>query len=156
MKNSLSNTPSITPSGSANTGWSASRIRVGRIELDCVNIHDSAGAHHFDTFVSSALAGTRRRRQSAGATRYLEHIPHTVPGRLLSEEAADYLRDMQRRELSRSSLMNQTHYFRLLTLAAGDIPVSMITCDHIREFWEVLRWWPKNAGSQKKFEGMTA
>jgi integrase len=155
MKNDQPNSDQSAHPAVASAGWSAKRIRIGRVELEFVKIHDSAGAHHFDAFVSSTIANTRRRRQSAGATRYLEHIPHTVPARLLSEEAADYLRDMQRRELSRSSLMNQTHYFRLLTLAAGDIPVSMITCDHIREFWEVLRWWPKNAGSQKKFEGKT-
>lgn len=136
-------------------GWSARTLRIGRVQLEFVSIHDTAGAYNFGEFVSATLEGTKRKRPGRTATRYLEHLPSSVPARLLSEEMADYLKDMERRELSRNTLSCQKHHFRLLMLATTDIPVSRIACDHIRDFWDVMRWWPKNAGSQKRFEGLT-
>lgn len=137
------------------SGWSAQSLRVGRVELKGLHIHDSDGAFHLREFLDAALEGTRRKRRSKNATRYLEHIPPSVPTRKLSQEADDYLKDMERRKLSRSSLYNQRHYFRLLLLASGDIPVSRISSDHIREFWEVVRWWPDHVGLYKKYRGLT-
>lgn len=137
------------------TGWSAQTLRIGRIELKFVHVHDSQGAFNFREFVDATIEGTSRKRHSKNATRYLEHIPPSVPTRLLSEEAADYLKDMERRKLSRTSLINQAHYFRLLKLATGDIPVSRISSDHIREFWDVIRWWPEHVGLYKKYKGLT-
>lgn len=136
-------------------GWSAKGLRIGRLHLDFVNIHDASGAHHFDAFLNSAIERTKRRRPGRAATRYLEHLPPSAPARLLSEEADDYVADMVRRELSRSSTWNQRHYFRLLLLAAGDIPVCQITSQHIHEFWDVLRWWPRHVGTSSKYDGLT-
>lgn len=136
-------------------GWSARNLRIGRVQLEFVNVHDAAGAYHFGEFVNTAIEGTKRKRLGRTATRYLEHLPDSFPARLLSQETADYLKDMERRELSRSALSCQRHHFRMLMLATGDIPVSRINCDHIRDFWDVMRWWPKNAGSQKRFAGLT-
>lgn len=137
------------------TGWSAGVLRIGRVYVESVHIHDTNGAFNFREFLDATLEGTSRKRRSKNATRYLEHLPPSVPTRILSEEAADYTKDMKRRGLSRSSLFNQQHYFRLLLLATGDIPVSRISSDHISEFWDVVRWWPAHVGLYKKYKGMT-
>jgi integrase len=155
MQNNTQDTILVATPILPSVGWSARTLRIGRVQLEFVSIHDTAGAYNFGEFVSTTLEGTKRKRAGRTATRYLEHLPNNVPARLLSEETADYLKDMERRELSRTALSCQRHHFRLLLLATGDIPVSRITCDHIRDFWDVMRWWPKNAGSQKRFEGLT-
>jgi integrase len=136
------------------TGWSAQSLRIGRIELKGVHIHDSQGAFHFTEFMNSSIEGTSRKRRSKHATRYLEHIPPSVPTRILSEEAADYLKEMVRRRLRRGTLLTQKHYFRFLMLAAGDIPVSRISSDHIRDFWDIVRWWPTDGGVAKIYRGL--
>lgn len=136
-------------------GWSARSLRIGRLQLDFVRVHDALGAHHFGSFITSQIASTKRHRPGRAATRYLEHLSHATPARLLSLEAADYLTDMQRRELARTTIINQRHAFRMLTLACGDIPVSEITSQHIRDLWDVMRWWPKNVGNLKKYRGLT-
>ncbi|MCD9126000.1 site-specific integrase [Luteimonas sp. C4P040a] len=117
--------------------------------------YDAASSHDFEGFLSRLIEKSKRKRTNPSATRYLEHIPHTVAARLLSSEAEDYLKDMSRRNLSRSSLVNQRQAFRFLKLAAGDIPVSLITCDHIREFYEVLRCWPQRAGNKDQYARMS-
>ena len=155
LPSSIITVPTTTLPAVPNKGWSAKGLRIGRLHLDFVNIFDASGAHHFDAFLASAIERTKRRRAGRAATRYLEHLPSSAPGRLLSEEADDYIRDMQRRELSNSSLFNQRFYFRLLLLAAGDIPVCKITSEHIRDFWDVLRWWPRGVGKTKKYQGLS-
>lgn len=155
MQNSTQDAIRVATPILPSVGWSARSLRIGRVVLEFVNIHDTAGAYNFGEFISATIEGTKRKRPGRTATRYLEHLPSSVPARLLSEEMADYLKDMERRELSRSSLFCQRHTFRMLMLAVGDIPVSRITCDHIRDFWDVMRWWPSYAGLQKRFAGLT-
>jgi integrase len=138
------------------SGWTIKDLRIGKVRAGCVHIHDMKGAHQFREFVESTFELVKRRRQGRNATRYLEELSNPEAPRLLSEEASDYLAEMKRLRKARSTQYSQKHHFRLLLLAAGDIPVSRIGSAHIREFWEVLRWWPEDAGwSKKKYEGMT-
>lgn len=138
------------------TGWTIKDLRIGKVHAGYVHIHDMKGAHQFREFVESTFELVKRRRQGRNATRYLEELSNPEAPRLLSEEAADYLAEMKRCRKARSTQYSQKRHFRLLILAAGDIPVSRISSAHIREFWEVLRWWPEDAGwSKKKYEGMT-
>ena len=137
------------------TGWSATNVRIGQLQLGTVHIHDIAGSHGFRDFVDAQIARARRNRNGKAATRYLEPLPSSVPARLLSEEMDDYLGDMKRRNLSKSSLDNQARFFRLLRVATGDIPASEVNCHHIREFWEVIRWWPANMGSCHRYRGLS-
>lgn len=130
-------------------------LRIGKMHVACVHIHDTKGAHHFREFLDTAFSLTKRKPHNPNATRYLEELTNADRPRLLSEEAADVLADMQRRRMSRSAKYSQKHHFRLLTLAAGDIPVNRINVGHIRAFWDALRWWPSDAGRAKKYEGMT-
>lgn len=137
------------------TGWTLKGLRIGRMYADSVHIHDTKGAHHFREFMGTAFDLTKRKRHNPGATRYLEELTNAESPRLLSEEAADYLADMKQRRLARTTQYSQKHHFRLLLLAAGDIMVARISSTHIREFWDILRWWPADASSSHKFKGMS-
>ncbi|WP_448673088.1 integrase [Pseudoxanthomonas mexicana] len=138
------------------SGWTIKDLRIGKVHAGSVHIHDMKGAHQFREFVEATFELVKRRRQGRNATRYLEELSNPEAPRLLSEEAGDYLAEMKRRRKARSTQYSQKRHFRLLTLAAGDIPVSRISSAHIREFWEVLRWWPADAGwSKNKYKGMT-
>lgn len=134
-------------------GWSAKRILVGRIVLEEVSVATHEGALHLNSALVTLLEKTRRPR--TGQSRFAEPLPLGAPARLLSKEAADFLEDMKRRGLAPSTISTQKHVFRLLTLAAGDIPASEVNAQHIREFWDVVRWWPERAGTKRKFRHMS-
>lgn len=143
------------PAAEGMKGWVAKDLKIGRVWVGEVHVYDAEGAYHFREFVDAIMGATQRVRPGKKATRYLEHLPASVPARLLSGEAADYMQDMQRRRLGKSSIENFAHFVRLLKVATGDIPVSRITTTHITEFWEVLRWWPERAGTFNKYKGLS-
>lgn len=134
-------------------GWSARKIKVGRFVFEDVRVDSREGSHDLNDTLRMAHEKTRRVR--GAQSRYQDPLPPSAPPRLLSIEAADYLQAMQRRGVAAGTLNAKRHMFRLLKLAAGDIPVSDISARHIREFWEVHRWWPKSAGLHKRFKGLS-
>lgn len=135
-------------------GWSAKRIVVGRVVLEEVSVASHEGMLHLNNALATLLEKTRRRSPGQ-QSRFSEPLPASAPARLLSKEAADFLEDMRRRQLAEATVETQKRMFRLLMLASGDIPVSDITPTHIRNFWDVVRWWPSNVGSYHKFKGLT-
>ena len=146
------NTP-IDPS-TVCAGWSAKRIMIGRILLEDVMVSTHEGSTFLTTALTTLMERTRRPR-SGSQSRFAEPLPLSTPSRLLSVEAADFIKDMARRGISQNSFTAPRHVFRLWKLAAGDIPVSEISPDHIRKLWDVVRWFPERAGSQKRFEAMS-
>lgn len=144
----------MLPTSIPATGWTATGLRIGRMYAETVHVHDTKGAQHFREFIEVSFEGTKRKRRSPHETRYLEELTNAEHPRLLSEEASDYLADMKRRKMARTTQYSQKHHFRLLMLAAGDVSVARINSSHIREFWDVLRWWPADAGSAHKYRGM--
>lgn len=144
----------FTCNQSITTGWGARRIMIGRVVLEDVFVSSNEGAMHLSNALSTLLEKTRRR-PSGNSSRFAEPLPANSPARLLSVEAADFLEDMERRRLAPHTIDIQRRVFRLLLLAAGDIPVSEISAVHIRNFWDVIRWWPSKVGSFHKFNSMT-
>lgn len=134
-------------------GWGARRIKIGRFLFEDVRVETREGSHDLNDTLRMALDKSRRIR--GAQSRYSEPLPASAPPRLLSIESADYLKAIERRGVTPSTLQAKTHMFKLLRLAASDIPVSDINSGHIREFWEVHRWWPKNAGIELRFRSMT-
>jgi len=135
-------------------GWSSKSIRIGRVVLEDVAVSSHEGALHLNNALALLLEKTRRRNPGR-QSRFAEPLPPSASARLLSLEAADFLEDMKRRHLAPASIDNQRRVFRLLLLASGDIPVSDISASHIREFWDIVRWWPSYAGNSRKFKGLT-
>ena len=134
-------------------GWSAKRIKIGRFIFEDVHVQSREGSHDLNDTLRMANDKTRRVR--GAQSRYVEPLPASAPARLLSIEAADYLDALTRRGLASGSLTSKEHMFRLLRLASGDLPVSDIGSAHMREFWDVHRWWPRKASSKKCYRGMT-
>lgn len=137
----------------AGSGWSAKRIVIGRVVMEDVSVSSHQGTMHLNNALAALIEKTRRRKPAH--SRYAEPLPAGTPARLLSEEAADFAHDMERRKLSPLSATQYQRAIRLLMLASGDIPVSEITAGHINQYLDVLRWWPANAGKSKRYRGLS-
>ena len=136
-------------------GWTAQSIRIGRVILQGVTVNSRESMSALGDALRLILDKTQRSRKRYGETRYPEPLPGATPGRYLSIEVKDHLDDLERRGLRPSTISAQGRALRMLKLACGDIPVADITTDHIRELWDVLRWFPSNKSKTASFRHMT-
>lgn len=134
-------------------GWCAREIRIGRIVMLDVQVKSREGAINLSEVMQIAIEKTRR--SAKGSSRYLEHVPSSRPTRMLSVEIEDYLSDMSRRRVSQELINKTGRYLGMLLKVAGDIPVSRVDANHIRQFWDHLRWWPHNARKSIRFRGLS-
>lgn len=71
---------------------------------------------------------------AAGSMLEAEPVP------LRSEEIANHLADLERRQLSPDTITESKHSLRLLIGIMGDLPVDQIKAKHLRaSFWEGAR-----------------
>jgi integrase len=136
-------------------GWTAQSIRIGRVVLSGVTVNSRESMTALSDALRLILDKTQRTRKRYGETRYPEPLPSATPGRYLSLEIEDHLDDLRRRNLRPSSISAQERALRMLKLACGDIPVGDITTSHIRDFWDVLRWFPATLGKSSIYRHMT-
>ncbi|MBB5879650.1 integrase [Xanthomonas arboricola] len=78
-----------------------------------------------------------------------------TPGRQLSEEIADYLRDMTRRNLRPRTIEATARTLGLLQRACGDIRVARIDHQPIYRLWDLMRWAPAGAASDPELKGLS-
>lgn len=77
-------------------------------------------------------------------------------GPLLSKAIADHLGDLGRAKLHSKTVLESRHSLRLFAGAVGqDLAVSELTADHVRAFFDVVRWWPSNATKRSPYKGLT-
>ncbi len=133
--------------------WRAKRIKIGRWVLE--NVEVLCGQGSYDLNETLKAADDRTRRVRGVQTRYEKPLPVTTPPRLLSIEFADYLTALEGKGIEPAGISAKRHIGRLMLLASGDIPVHLISFEHINQFWEVRRWWPSNAGIHAKYRKMT-
>lgn len=136
-------------------GWTAQSIRIGRVVLSGVTVNSRESMTALGDALRLILEKTQRSRKRYGETRYPEPLHPATPGRYLSIEVKDHLDDLRRRNLSPAAIAAQERALRLLKLACGDIPVGDITTQHIREFWDVLRWFPGRLVQSSLYRNMT-
>lgn len=134
-------------------GWVAKRIKIGRFILEDVHVLSREGSHDLNDTLR--MANDKSRRVRGAQSRYFEPLPPSAPPRILSIESEDYLKASSRKGITPASIGAKRHMFRLLKLASGDIPVSDISARHILDFWDVHRWWPKDAHLSHKYHGLT-
>lgn len=134
-------------------GWVAKRIKIGRFILEDVHVLSREGSHDLNDTLR--MANDKSRRVRGAQSRYFEPLPSSAPPRILSIESEDYLKASSRKGITPASISAKRHMFRLLKLASGDIPVSDISARHILDFWDVHRWWPKDAHLSHKYRGLT-
>lgn len=130
-------------------------LKIGRMKVGRVDIVGKDASDQFQELLEMAAVAMKRERRDARATRYLPALTNSEQARLLSVEVADYLADMKRRRLRSATIEKNDHHFRLLRVATGDIPVDQIQPRHIQKFWDVLRWWPSQVGSNRIYLGKT-
>jgi integrase len=73
----------------------------------------------------------------------------------LSEEIANHLSDLERRQLASDTITESRHSLRIFLAVTGDIPVGLIKVTHARAFLDAVRWWPERATIRPKFRGMS-
>lgn len=134
-------------------GWVAKRIKIGRFILEDVHVLSREGSHDLNDTLR--MANDKSRPVRGAQSRYFEPLPSSAPPRILSIESEDYLKASSRKGITPASIGAKRHMFRLLKLASGDIPVSDISARHILDFWDVHRWWPKDAHLSHKYRGLT-
>lgn len=131
-------------------------IQVGRYKFAGVIAQGREAAIHLRELFQLACEKARRVRRSSNDTRYPEPLPMGTPARLLSVEIDDYLKDMQRRNLTTSTIKATGRSLKLLMIACGDIPVSRIDHKHIYTLWDLLRWAPKYVVSDPHLSKLSA
>ncbi|MBS0224743.1 MAG: site-specific integrase [Proteobacteria bacterium] len=129
-------------------------VRVGRVRFKSVLVKGREAA--FDFYDLLGLACERTKHQGSSPTRYAAQLPMGAPARLLSVEIADYLKDMERRGLRKTTIQATGRTLAILLIACGNIPVSRIEHKHIYLLWDLLRWAPKNVTTAAKLKGKTA
>lgn len=76
-------------------------------------------------------------------------------GPLLSKAIVDHLGDLGRAKLHSKTVLESRHSLRLFAGAVGqDLAVSELTADHVRAFFDVVRWWPSNATKRAPYRGL--
>lgn len=134
-------------------GWVAKRIKIGRFVLEDVHVLSREGSHDLNDTLR--MANDKSRRVRGAQSRYSDPLPSSAPPRIISIESEDYIKASARKGITPASINAKRHMFRLLRLACGDIPVSDISSRHIMDFWDVHRWWPKDAHLSHKYRGLT-
>lgn len=149
-----------TPLGAG--GWSAASISVGGVKLEGVIVHDAVSGRELTKFLRRA---NRIRLPEAGAT--VATIAHPFaeahsPGASLNDRSArplsvvskTYLSDLKKRGV-REIYCVRLCLRQLMVATGGDISAGEITDDHVREFSEVLRWWPGSLSKSKEYRDLS-
>jgi integrase len=130
-------------------------VRVGRVTFNNVRLRGREALIGLEELLQAACEKTQRIRVRKDGTRYPEPLPLATPGRQLSEEIADYLRDMTRRNLRPRTIEATARTLGLLQRACGDIRVSRIDHQHIYRLWDLMRWAPPGAASDPELKALS-
>lgn len=96
-------------------------------------------------------AGRRKQQMREASAR----IQAESAGLRLSKAIADHLADLERANLHSKTVLESRHSLRLFAGAiVADVPVSSLSQDHVRAFFEVVRWWPANATKRLPYRDM--
>ena len=89
------------------------------------------------------------RQADAEAARRHQRSP------LLSKAIADHVADLERANLKSRSVMDSRHSLRLFAgLVGEDLPAADLSQDHVRAFFEGVRWWPSNASKREPYKSL--
>lgn len=70
----------------------------------------------------------------------------------LSKAIADHLGDLERARLNQQTIIESRHTLRLFAgILIDDLHVNRLTQDHVRAFFDGVRWWPSNATKREPY-----
>ncbi len=80
----------------------------------------------------------------------------SASGLMLSKAMADHLRDLAGARLHQKTVLESRHTLRLFAGIIGkDVPVASLTQDHVRVFFEGVRYWPSNATKRPAYRDLS-
>lgn len=83
--------------------------------------------------------------------------PKRKRNKLLGAAIVDHLADLERANLAPKTVMETRHTLRILEeLVGSGVNVADITEAHMREFFEVVSWWPAHASKREPYRGKPA
>ncbi|MEF3082724.1 site-specific integrase [Luteimonas sp. SMYT11W] len=119
-------------------------LRVGRIAFHDLEVVGREAANTLYNLMELSCVRTQRNRVRRDGKRFIDVLPPGTPGRLLSEEVADYVAEKRRVKLKPDSIKTIERTLTILGMVTGDIEVSRIDRQQIQRMWELLRWAPSN------------
>ncbi|CEE88735.1 Integrase (fragment) [Xanthomonas citri pv. citri] len=97
---------------------------------------------------------TKRREQLRSASQGLANQASNAL--MLSKAMADHLRDLAGARLHQKTVLESRHTLRLFAGIIGkDVPVASLTQDHVRAFFEGVRYWPSNATKRPAYRDLS-
>lgn len=118
-------------------------VKVGRVKFTGVELIDAKSRTNFEELLRFALDKTARISARKDGTIYPPTLPLGTPAGLLSDEIADYLAHMKRRNIRPSYMQAAAQTLSNLQKVCGDIRVTNIERRHIYMLCELLRWQPR-------------
>lgn len=128
-------------------GWSAEIIEVGRFRMKQVVCHDRGGCMNLIDTLGEMLVKTRRVRPTAAQSSGVLAVHTSGPTKLLSQAIERYSKDLALRQRNPATIAGYEATLTKLLAVSGDIQISRITKDHIRDLWDALRWIPRGANA---------
>lgn len=103
--------------------------------------------------VTSARVAKRRDQMRSASQSISSHAPNAL---MLSKAMADHLSDLTGARLHQKTVLESRHTLRLFAGIIGeDVPVASLTQDHVRAFFEGVRYWPSNATKRPVYRDLS-
>ncbi|MBK0025598.1 site-specific integrase [Stenotrophomonas sp. S48] len=103
--------------------------------------------------VTSARVAKRRDQMRSASQNITSHAPNAL---MLSKAMADHLSDLTAARLHQKTVLESRHTLRLFAGIIGeDVPVASLTQDHVRAFFEGVRYWPSNATKRPAYRELS-
>lgn len=139
--------------------WTASGVQIGRVNFGDVEARGREDTLDFIQAVRAALEDPNNQGPIAvQAPKLAAQVATPAPepdSPKLSDEIANHLADLERRQLASDTITESRHSLRIFLAVTGDIPVSTIKVAHARAFLDAVRWWPERATIRPEFRGMS-
>ncbi|MFA4415380.1 integrase, partial [Xanthomonas perforans] len=102
---------------------------------------------------TSARVAKRREQLRSASQDLANQAPNAL---MLSKAMADHLRDLAGARLHQKTVLESRHTLRLFAGIIGmDVPVASLTQDHVRAFFEGVRYWPSNATKRPLYRDLS-
>lgn len=103
--------------------------------------------------VTSARVAKRREQLRDASQGIARHAADTL---MLSKAMADHLGDLAGARLHQKTVLESRHTLRLFAGIIGeDVPVASLTQDHVRAFFDGVRYWPSNATKRPVYRDLS-
>ncbi len=103
--------------------------------------------------VTSARVAKRREQLRSASKDLANQASNAL---MLSKAMADHLRDLAGARLHQKTVLESRHTLRLFAGIIGkDVPVASLTQDHVRAFFEGVRYWPSNATKRPTYRDLS-